>query len=73
MVLDLAMQSKIDEAAIMWNKTKNPKYKKLWYELIRKWCNGPNNIERRVVPIDTCHEKNVRGNIPSRSSWLNLL
>ena len=49
------------------------KYKKLWYELIRKWCNGPNNTERRVVPINTCHKKDVRGNIPSRSSWLNLL
>ena len=27
----------IDEAAIMWNKTKNLKYKSLWYKLIKEW------------------------------------
>ena len=26
----------IDEAAIMWNKTKNPIYKDLWYNLLKK-------------------------------------
>ena len=26
----------IDEAAIMWNKTKDPKYKELWYDLLKK-------------------------------------
>ena len=28
---------KIDEAAIMWNKTKNPYYKVLWYQLLKKF------------------------------------
>jgi hypothetical protein len=27
--------TKINEAAIMWNKTKDPKYKDLWYKLIK--------------------------------------
>ncbi len=28
---------KIDEAAVMWNKTKDPYYKKLWYRLLKKF------------------------------------
>ena len=28
---------KIDEAAIMWNKTKDPYYKTLWYRLLKKF------------------------------------
>ena len=28
---------KIDEAAKMWHKTKDTKYKKLWYKLIEEW------------------------------------
>ena len=31
------MQSKIDEAANKWNKTKDPKYKDLWYKLVREY------------------------------------
>jgi len=27
---------KIDEAAVMWNKTKDPYYKELWYRLLKK-------------------------------------
>ena len=34
------MQKKIDEAVILWNKTKNPKYKDLWYKLIKEFANG---------------------------------
>jgi hypothetical protein len=26
---------KIDEAAVMWNKTKDPYYKELWYRLLK--------------------------------------
>ena len=29
-------QKKIDEVAIMWNKTKDPYYKDLWYKLIKE-------------------------------------
>ena len=28
---------KIDEVAIRWNKTKDPKDKDLWYKLIKEW------------------------------------
>ena len=47
------VQKKIDEAAIMWNKTKDPYYKDLWYKLIKEFANGPNSIKRRVVPINS--------------------
>ena len=30
-------QHEINEAANMWNKTKNPKYKDLWYKLIKDY------------------------------------
>ena len=29
--------TKIDEAAVMWNKTKDPYYKKLWYDLLKEF------------------------------------
>ena len=28
---------KIDQAAIMWNKTKDPYYKALWYDLLKEF------------------------------------
>jgi hypothetical protein len=34
------MQKKIDSLAELWNKTKDPKYKDLWYKLIREWSYG---------------------------------
>ena len=30
-------QKQIDDAAIMWNKTKDPKYKDEWYRLIKRY------------------------------------
>ena len=47
------MQNKIDEAANMWNKTRDPKYKYLWYKLVKEFANGPHNIKRRIVSIST--------------------
>ena len=38
---------KIDEVAKRWNKTKDPKDKELWYELIKEY--GLNNTKRRTV------------------------
>ena len=46
-------QKKIDEAAKLWEKTKDPKYKDLWYKYIKEYVNGPNNIERRTVPVNS--------------------
>ena len=29
--------NKLDEIANLWNKTKDPYYKDLWYQKVRKW------------------------------------
>ena len=44
---------KIDKAANNWNKTKDSKYKDLWYKLIKDNY-GTNNTKRRIVSIDSC-------------------
>ena len=46
---------KIDDAAIMWNKTKDSKYKDLWYKLIKDNY-GTNNFQRRTLSINSCHK-----------------
>ena len=43
---------KINEVAIRWNKTKDPKDKDLWYKLIKEW-NGINNTKRWNVSSDS--------------------
>mgnify|MGYP003155489934 FL=1 len=50
------MIKKIDRAAELWEKTKDPKYKDLWYKLIKEWANGLNNSERRIVSVSSCHK-----------------
>ena len=40
---------KINELANLWEKTKDPKYKDLWYKLVKEFADGPNNIKRRTV------------------------
>ncbi len=48
----MSQTEKLDELANLYHKTKNPKYKKLWYEKVKEWANGPHNIKRRVIPIN---------------------
>ena len=55
MVRDV-LSKEIDRAAIMWEKTRDPKYKELWYKLIKEWANGINNSERRNVSVSSCHK-----------------
>ena len=43
----------LDKLAIMWNKTKDPKYKDQWYKLVKELANGFNNTKRRTVPTNT--------------------
>ena len=57
MALDV---SKIDEAANMWEKTKDPKYKDLWYKLIKEFANGPHNTKRWNVSV-SCVNKGAEG------------
>ena len=49
------MTKKIDQVANLWNKTKDPKYKDLWYKLIKE-MHGLNNPERRTVSTDSGHK-----------------
>ena len=42
-------QKKIDNIANLWEKTKDPKYKNLWYQLVKEFANGPHNIKRWTV------------------------
>ena len=45
-----------DELANLWNKTKDPKYKKLWYKTVKETY-GPNTIKRRIVSVSSCHKR----------------
>ena len=56
---------KINEVAIRWNKTKDPKDKDLWYKLIKEW-NGNNNFRRRNVSSSSGNERNVEESSSNR-------
>jgi hypothetical protein len=43
----------LDEIANKYNKTKDIKYKDLWYKLIKDNY-GTNNSKRRIVSINSC-------------------
>ena len=55
------MVEKLDDLANLWEKTKNPKYKDLWYKLVKEFANVQNvnntntivrrNTNKRRVPI----------------------
>ena len=53
----MVSQKKIDNIANLWEKTKDPKYKDLWYKYIKEYVNGPNNIKRRTVPVNSSVER----------------
>ena len=48
----MTIQKKLDETAIKYNKTKDSKYKDLWYKLIKDNY-GTNNSKRRIVSINS--------------------
>ena len=50
-------QREIDDLAIMWNKTKDQKYKDLWYKKVKELSNGLNNTKRRDVQSRTSHKR----------------
>ena len=56
------MMQEIDDVAKLWEKTKDPKYKDEWYRLIRRFNNGLNIIERRVVLSSRSDKRNDKGN-----------
>ena len=48
---------KIDQIANLWNKTKDPYYKNLWYKLVEEFAkDGFNNSKRRIISINSCHQ-----------------
>ena len=47
----------LDQIANEYNKTKDPKLKKLWLEKVKEWANGVNNTERRIVSVSGCHKR----------------
>ena len=50
----------------MWEKTRDPHYKELWYKLIKEWSNGTYNFKRWTVSTDTSNKTNNGGN---RNNW----
>ena len=64
---------KIDEAAIMWNKTKDPKYKAIWYQLVKEFADGTNNSERRIISTSSSVDGDDGRNNITRSSSGQLL
>ena len=53
-------QEKIDKVAIMWNKTKDPKYKDLWYKLIKEFVNVQNINNTNTVVRRNASKRKVR-------------
>ena len=52
----MAQKKNLDKLANLWNKTREPKYKDLWYQLVKEYANGPHNIKRRPVSTDSSHK-----------------
>mgnify|MGYP003130856332 CR=1 FL=1 len=52
----MVILKKIDEVANLWEKTKDPKYKDLWYKLIREFANGPHNIKRWTLSSSSSYK-----------------
>ena len=47
----------LDEIANEYNKTKDPKLKKLWYKKVKEFANnGLNNSKRRVVSVSAVNK-----------------
>ena len=52
----MGQRKDLDKLANLWNKTREPKYKDLWYQLVKEYANGPHNIKRRPVSTDSSHK-----------------
>jgi len=51
---------KIDNIWKLWDKTKDPKYKELWFKTIKEWADERNNIKRRAILSSTGDSRLVR-------------
>ena len=59
-------QTRIDKAANDYNRTKDEKYKKLWYDLIRKADSESYYFDRRDVSSDSSNKGINRGYGPGK-------
>ncbi len=50
----------IDNIWRQWDKTRDPKYKDLWYKTIKEWADERNNIKRRAILSFTGDKRLVR-------------
>ena len=64
---------KIDEVANLWETTKNPKYKALWYQYIKEFADGTNNSERRFISTSSSVDADDGRNNITRSTSGRLL
>mgnify|MGYP006923744264 FL=1 len=53
---------KIDKLWKLWDKTKDPKYKELWFKTIKEWADGRNNSKRRAILSSPGDKRLVRRN-----------
>ena len=51
----MAQRKDLDELANLWNKTKDPKYKELWYKLVKE-IHGTNYFKRQFVSTNSSHK-----------------
>ena len=53
-------QKKLDKLANLWNKTKDLKYRDLWYQLVEETY-GFNYTERWTLPTYSSNKRNTKG------------
>ena len=67
--MELNLLNKIDKVANDYNRTKDPKYKALWYQLVKEFANGTYYPERRFISTSSSNQRdNGRDNITRSSS-----
>ena len=52
----MTTQKEIDEAANNYNKTKDQKYKNLWYKVVKEFADGSYNTERWNVSVSAINK-----------------
>ena len=58
------MLDQIEKIANEYNKTKDPKLKKLWHKKVKEWANGFDTFkQQRIVSVSSCHKADDGGYI----------
>jgi hypothetical protein len=54
----------LDDLAKEYNRTKDPRIKKLWLKKVKEWANGFDTFkQRRIVSVSSCHKADDGGYI----------